>query len=247
VKSIEIVTHAWAGRYAHYGYALTYQLSSLILHPHKSHVTVTVCYNPVDKIVCDVLGFFENKFNPAKVKLHTIPCTLPNLGRRAIGRNVAAITATGDIVWFTDCDYVFGEDCLDALAEVTWPSFAPMVFPKTVLIHRDHATGDVALAKAAKPCLINVEPDDFIPKKYSRAIGGVQIVKGDFAREHGYIPDNKRRQTPYHHERGFDQCRCDLAYRRFVASKGSILPITLPHCYRLRHSQTTHHDFRKSN
>ena len=240
MKSIEIVTHAWAGRYAHYGYALTYQLSSLVLHPSKSLVTVTVCYNPQDKIVRDVLCFFRGMLG--KIRINPLGFTLPQLGRRSIGRNIAAIESKADIVWFTDCDYVFGEGCLDALVDLTWPDFAPMVFPKYVQIHTDWATGDVALAKAVEPCLVDVDEAEFVPKKYSRAIGGVQIVKGDFAREHGYIPDNKRWQKPYDHPRGFDQCRCDKPYRRFAASKGSILPINLPNLFRLRHTQTTHHD-----
>ena len=240
MKNIDIVTHAWAGRYAHYAYALNYQLSSLVLHPSKHLSSMVVCCNKDDRLVNDVLQFFSDK-----LPLNVMAMELPELGRRSIGRNKAALSTSADAVWFTDCDHVFHEGCLDHAANVLWPDWAPMVFANRIMIHRDWITGDAALAKAAHPCVVDINPSEFIEKKYNRAIGGVQIVQGDFAREHGYLRDNPRWQSPYTGIRGFDSCTCDKAYRRFISEQGprnAVLPITPPGLYRLRHTQTTHHD-----
>jgi len=238
MKTIEIVTHCWAGRYAHYAYALTYQLSSLVLHPSRNLFQVTVCCCDEDNLVSDVLDFFWDKL---RLNVHDVE--LPQLGRRSIGRNEAALNTSADIVWFTDCDHVFGEGCLNDLAKMNWPEWAPMIFPKTIQIHKDWNTGDRTLSKAVNPVLVDVDPSEFTPKKYNRAIGGVQIVCGDYCREHGYLADSDRWQKPYMGARGFDSCKCDRAFRRAIEDHGgSIIPIELPNLFRLRHTQTTHHD-----
>ena len=240
MKSIEIVTHAWAGRYTHYAYALDYQLSSLVLHPSKHLSSVVVCCNGEDKLVNDILRFFSSR-----LPLSVMIMELPELGRRSIGRNRAALNTSADIIWFTDCDHIFHEGCLDHVANVSWPDWAPMVFASRIMIHRDWMTGDVALAKAVRPKLLDIDPSEFIPMKYNRAIGGVQIVQGNYAREHGYLRDSPRWQSPYTGLRGFDSCTCDKAFRRFIQERpecNSIIPVNIPGLYRLRHTQTTHHD-----
>ena len=240
MRSIEIVTHCWAGRYAHYAHSLTYQLSSLVLHRSSAPVLVALCFDPQDSLVSGVIDFFRGE-----VDFKLFPMKVSDLGRRSIGRNKAALETQADVVWFTDCDHVFHDGCLDHLADLLWPEWAPMVYAKTIMIHKDWATGDAALVKARVPTLVNIDPNEFMPKRYNKAIGGVQIVRGDFAREHGYLRDIPRWQRPYHGDRQFDSCVCDKAYRRFIQDRrteNSILPIDLPGLYRLRHTQTTHHD-----
>ena len=240
MKTIEIVTHCWAGRYAHYAYALNYQLSSLVLHPSEHLSKVTICCCNTDRLVDYVLQFFFDKL-PLKI----IPMKLSMLGRRSIGRNMAALSTSADIIWHTDCDHIFHEGCLDYVATVAWPNWAPMIFARQIMIHQDWITGDVALAKSVRPCVIDIDPSEFVHKKYNRAIGGVQIVQGDYAREYGYLRDNPRWQSPYTGLRGFDSCTCDKAYRRFIQERpenNTIIPVNIPGLYRLRHTQTTHHD-----
>jgi hypothetical protein len=241
MKTVEIVTHCWAGRYEHYALALRYQLASLVLHrPEKCAVIVSVCRSPDDELTEKVLNWFDVFTD---LDLQVFDFFLPELGRRAIGRNQVAMASKADIVWFTDCDHVFGSGCLDALAELSWPSWAPMVFPSKIQIHRDHETGDRSLARAKVEDLPCVVSEEFEPKRYKRAIGGVQIVRGDYAREHGFLNSSRRWQQAYQGDRGFDSCRCDKAYRRFITDRGeSIIPVGLPNLFRLRHTETTHHD-----
>ncbi len=77
-----------------------------------------------------------------------------------------------------------------------------------------------------------INPDDFMPSKH-RAIGGLQIVPGDVAREFGYCKDTKW-QSPVTNETWQDT-RGDRAFRGILGTKG--LPIHLPNLYRIR--QTT--------
>jgi hypothetical protein len=156
---------------------------------------------------------------------------------RAIGRNIAATTTEADIVWFADIDQAYRENVLDDLCELEWPINSVMVYPKYIQIHTRHRVGDRAIRRIKGPCIQDVSPDEFKVKSYGNAIGGVQIVQGDFAREHGYIPNHSKYQTPvpnpFHRK-----CKDDVAYRRVCGRIGEITQ--LPHLigmYRLRHSK----------
>jgi len=241
---IEIVSHAWARDLPHYAHALRYQLSSIALHPPLNcHVLVTVCYCPEDHETSNVLSWFADGSRRSLIR--PLAFSRKQLGRRSIGRNVAALSSKADVVWFSDVDQVFYEGCLDRLVlrdlVGVWSDNVVMIYPKEIMIHQDHKTGDRALARAtATSRLLDIDPEEFIPKKYNRAIGGVQIVRGDFAREHGYLKDNPRWQKERKDGKMFGDFRDDLAYRRYCRKIGRIQGVRLEGMYRLRHTQKTH-------
>ncbi len=238
MTKINIVTHCWAGKYKHYAAALQYQLDSLMLNSlRQSDISVTLCCDPSDELTMTVAQHFL--FSGLEFRV----CYLdpPRLGRRSIGRNAAALATDADIVWFTDVDHVFGKRCLDELARLEWPSGATMIFPKKIKIHQDHVTGDKALDFDVRSSESRyIDPSEFIDKGYNRAIGGVQIVKGGFAREHGYLNNESKWQRPRSDGKPFGDFRDDIAYRKFCLKHGRIVPVDLPGVYRLRHSTTTY-------
>ncbi len=232
---LELVTHCYAMEYPHYAALLNYQLSSLVLHPPKCHVSIVVCYILKDTATHGVINHFCGYTN---LDISVITLTEREIGRRAIGRNIAASSTKADVMWFTDVDHVFIE-CLDDLMSREWVDGSTMLFPRIIQIQASHALGDMYIKRAigvAKPHDINQK--EFIAKKYRRAIGGVQIVRGDFAREHGYLKTFKKWQNPT--DTPFKEFRDDIAYRNFCLRFGNITAIDLPGMYRLRHTQTTH-------
>jgi len=236
---IEIVSHCYAGHYEHYASALVYSLSSLILHPPKEcKVITTVCYDPTDELTWRILEWFSEPLANAGILQTYILLDLPHLGRRAIGRNIAAKASTADIVWFADVDQTYQDNILDRLVNLWWSKDAVMIFPGQIMIHKDHATGDKATKLVnGKPQLIDIDKTEFITKNYNRAIGGVQIVKGDFARKYGYLDNGPVWQKPVDR---FKQCKCDIAYRQFCKEHGRIAKANLPGLYRIRHTEAAH-------
>jgi len=233
-KTIEIVSHCYAGIHSQYAAALCYQLSSFCFcKPSSCNVLATVCYLESDRATVDVLDFFSKR-------LDLNPICLPDvgsLGRRSIGRNKAALQSKADIVWFADVDQVYW-GCLDLLADYSWPDDVTMIYPQAIHVHRDHAIGDEALKLVKKPQLIKPNLLEFGERGYRKAIGGVQIVKGDFARTHGYLNEHKKWQRPV--DIPFGNFRDDIAYRQFVKLRGKIIGVDLPGMLRLRHTRTTY-------
>ena len=225
-KSILIVTHCWAEQLPHYAAFLRYQLESLAHCP--SSPEVAVCFSVRDKLTCDVMQEFASRLT-----IHSYALASDELGRRSIGRNLAAHDCQTSLVWFTDVDYLFGRGCLTTLASLQWSDQWSMVYPRSILINRTHAIGDRYAMRRCK-----IDPDDFETKVYSRAIGGVQIVQGDIARRYGYLDGKNRWQQPV--EKPFGDFKDDLAFRGRMAELGEIEPILLPNLYRLRHSTTTY-------
>ena len=234
---IEIVTHCFAGQLGHYAQHLKFQLTSLLDNPPPCPVRAVVCCCPADVVTMEVVRAFETPVAPV-VSMHF---DLPWLGRRSIGRNAAALNTAADLVWFCDVDHVFGPGCLASLWE-QWRAMDPkpaMVWPHHIKIHRDHATGDAATARAAGEMLARIDPAEFVDKSYNRAIGGIQIVAGDFARKWGYLPTGPY-QEPRRDDRPFGDFRDDIAYRNFVKLHGEVRRIELPNLFRIRHSTKTH-------
>jgi len=164
------------------------------------------------------------------------------LGRRCIGRNLAARESEdADLVWFTDTDYVF-RGCLDRLLELEWPSGASLIYPTSLRVHRDCEEGDVFLRQwDGHVGLADMDVSDFIWTGYGKAIGGIQIVKGEFARRHGYL-DDSRWQRPRMDGRMFGDFRDDVIYRRYVERYGAIVPVSSigEGLFRIRHTQKSY-------
>jgi len=259
---IEVVSHCYAVKCPLFANALQYQISSLFLHqPRTCHVTLNVFYDPQDVKTMEVIMWgLEYKFERAKElpRVTLMASSLPAnmLGRRCIGRNIVAKQSVADLVWFTDCDHVFAEGAFDRLAAMPWPveddpmegrgcpvgSVVPasMIYPRNIMISKDHATGDAELLKAESCRTIDFDYPIYVPKQYNRAIGGVQIVRGDFARKHGYLNDSPEWQKPT--ETPFGDFRDDVAYRKFASMFGPIVGVDFPGVFRIRHSSTTYQE-----
>ncbi len=223
---VEIVSHCYSGPGGQYAHFLRFQLDSLFrFPPRRVEAVLTVVYPDDDRSAHDVL---EEYRWPAERALRLRPCPRPRLQalKRPIGRNERALATRADVIWFTDCDYAFGPDCLDSLAELQG---GPLWFPRSTLICRDHATGDAYLSRVPP-----IDTSDFVPKPERKAIGGIQIVPGDVARKFGYAQD-RRSQRPA--SPGTDTVvgfEADARFRRSLGTEGA--PADIPNCYRIRHS-----------
>lgn len=225
---LELVSHCW-----HYSRPLIFQLSSLFLYPPRSlQVTMTVVHSPSDANTVAVLHYFASIPTPAHVVLRPWPLADELVTRRMIGRNQVALATEADWIWFTDCDYVFREGCLDAIGAWEPASGRQLFFPQSVHQSRDHASGDRELDRVfAAPSVMDITPSEYEPKQYSRAIGGVQVVSGALARELGYCRDSRFQLVP---SAAWVPTKDDIWFRRVVGTPGKPMPV--PNLYRIRHS-----------
>lgn len=225
---IEIVTHCYR-----YATLLRHQLSSLVLHPPPEGVslTATICHTPEDEETAKALAWFGTLSVPG-VTWNWLPLPQAELCRRSIGRNRAALVTQADWVWFCDADYWFTTACWEAfrqLHDVT----EPLVFPRVVNGHCSHELGDERIRQAREADgLVSVAVSEFEPERMRRAIGGIQIVRGDYCREHGYLKDSRRAQQP---RAEWKRAHEDVWFRRKVGSAGRAVDI--PAVYRIRHGQ----------
>ena len=106
---LHIVSHCYAVELQQYATALKYQLSSLVIYPPKIRTVIEVCCVDEDRKTTDVLDWFICNTN-----LHIIftRLSLPDIYRRGIGRNLAALSSHAELVWFTEVDHIFGEYCI---------------------------------------------------------------------------------------------------------------------------------------
>lgn len=232
MRKIELVTHCFR-----YSRVLNYQLASIKANPPESaQVTVTIFGAEDDKPTRDVIRYWWEQCKSLWPDVMIRPIQilpLPLLLRRAIGRNYAALNTKADLVWFLDCDLVFGPGCLETLATIDLPD-DKLFYPRTTLIQNTHALGDeYALRAAAGPGIYPFNPADFHPEQH-RGIGGAQIVPGDVAREYGYCRDDPKRLAPVT-DGQWKVTRGDVTFRKILGTKGS--PIDLPNLYRIRQTR----------
>lgn len=234
--SVLLVTHCYAAKHSQYANLLKLQLSSLVLDPPRIPVTAAVCYSPEDTATVKVLDLFSSVTNLQKFPL-------PNrlLFRRCVGRNLVARASTEDIVWFTDVDYCFTSQCLNSIGRiVSQRTFKDLLlYPKFINISKTHELGEVQIHRASQQDLVQLDPDEFEPKKYMSPVGGVQIVRGSTAREWGYLDQTKWQYFTDSNE-PFPDFRDDGAYRRFLEEKGRVQSIFVEGVYRIRHGVKTH-------
>lgn len=225
---LEIVSHCWR-----YSWVLTYQLSSLLLHPPDGvRLQMTVFYSPEDEPTSRVLQFFGGQSHPS-ITWDWRPLRRELLFRRAVGRNQAALATRAHWIWFTDCDQVFHRGCLDSLPSILAGHDGPLVFPREV-----HCTELLGLddplfrAVADGPSLVDIDLRRFSPVTHTRAVGALQIVRGDVAREMGYCKDIRFYQEPLTHwQKTFE----DRTFRWLLGTQGE--PIHLPGLYRIEHAR----------
>jgi len=258
---VKVVSHCYAAELPQYAAMLVYQVSSLVLHKPKScRVTLSICvwgekntsdvplfgnrYRVADPNVAKILPWVKKILMENDIFWEICYLKKDEIGRRCIGRNCLA-SSYADFIWFADVDHMFRDGILDRLVEIPWPSGASMIYPREIMIHRDWITGDkrTSAVDLNNPQLVDIDPPEFVPKRYRQAIGGVQIVRGDFARKHGYLNDDKQWQRPS--EKPFGNFRDDVAYRRFCVEHGPIVGVDLPGVFRLRHTRTTYQEDKK--
>ena len=232
-----VVTHCYAKSLPHYAALLRYHLSGFLLHPPKSgEVSVDVHTTKDDIATVRVLEDFMGLHSDADM-FRGVFMDDACVGRRAIGRNFSALKSAADWVIFTDVDHVWQGEALDRIGKVVQLPTNAMHFPPEILIAKDHDVGDQIWRKEG--LLLDVDPSLFIPKFYNRAIGGVQIVTGDFARRHGYL--NNTHWTSPTSRKPFADFRDDIAYRKFCEIAGDTVKIDkIKGIYRIRHSATSY-------
>ena len=223
---LEVVSHCW-----HYAHFLAYQLSSLVHFPPSDlHVTMTVCYCPEDKGTSRLLAYFGQMEVP-NVTWNWVAYRKEELFRRGIGRNHAALNTRADWVWFTDCDLMFREGCLDALSEALQGRRDALVFPTeercTELLREDNP---MLQQGAGEPSLVDVDDTAFTARFPSRATGPLQIAHGDVCRAVGYCRSLHLYQTPSEH---WCKAHEDRAFRWLLRTQGN--PVRVPGVYRIRH------------
>ncbi len=190
-ETIEIVSHCW-----NYAHLLQYQIQSLIENePADVRVIYTVFYAPEDAKTTKLLKSTE-KNRLKNIDWNFIPLDVPDLMRRAIGRNKAAKSTVADWIWFTDCDLLFGKDTFPSLVEELTGQDNILVFPETVLRTSLLDKNDELLCAerfSASDCM---ERDCVKSHQFEKATGPVQIVRGDVARKYGYCDQIRCYQQP---------------------------------------------------
>lgn len=231
----ELVTHCWAERLPMYATLLRAQLSSLVVHQPNIMCQVTVCHSDTDQRTKEVVQYFKSK-----LLLKSIELPNPQIWRRAIGRNKAALESKAELVWFTDCDHLFFKGCLDQiwqhLNSKTFVGDPGLIWPSSYMANADKSHIDLFLQEHENHggVVIPIIPGgQWYVHRLTRAIGGVQIVTGDFARHHGYLNGTKW-QKPV--DRPFPDFKDDIIFRTFALRTGNcrIEPNGL---YRLRHTE----------
>lgn len=223
---IEIVSHCWQ-----YGHLLAYQLSSLVVYPPQlAEVTMTVYHAAEDSRTVALLRNFGTQSVP-NVTWNWRSLPRQSLFRRAIGRNEAALATRADWIWFTDCDLVFHDGCLDGLAEVLQGRRDALVYPRTEhctsLLAADNPLLNVNPASAG---LVEIDTSAFTERTRTRATGPLQITHGDVARACGYC-----NSLAYYQQPSETWCKAyeDRAFRWLLGTRGT--PVDVPGVYRIRH------------
>jgi len=223
---LHIVSHCW--QYAHLS---VYQLSSLVNYPPENlDLTYTLYFAEEDKATATLIKTFGEKKIP-NVKWQWKPMSRPELFRRAIGRNQAALSTDADWIWFADCDLIFHKGCLDSVAAALQTERTRLAFPAseriTELLPADHPLVNLA---TENPVVVDIDPEMFRDGEIHKAKGAFQIVHGDVARKCGYCKDLKHYQQPTSRWRKTFE---DTAFRRLIADEGKAIPVIGLH--RIRH------------
>jgi hypothetical protein len=232
--SLELVAHCW-----HYPRLACLFLSALALNPPRTcRAIVTICHAPPadDPATWRMLAYFAGAAVD-NVRWNWLQLPAPEICRRAIGRNRAALASRADFVLFGDIDYIFGAGALDAAAAAMPAACANgprLMFPREILASAEHVDGDAEIARVdpAAPALVDLAPERYVPVRRTRGIGGCQYVTGDFARKRGYLSDSRRFQRP---SGVWVRTTCDTAFRRWAGLDS--VPIEMPGVYRVRHSK----------
>ncbi len=224
--SLEIVSHCW--KYDHF---LIFQLSSLVLFPPQDiDVRMTVFYSREDDNTSSLLDFYKSIKVPG-VEWNWQELPRQKLFRRSIGRNIAALNTAADWVWFTDCDLLFREKCLDTLAELLQGQRDALFFPDEERC-TELLTSNSSIMQAGEETqkVRDIDTSYFVRMFPGKATGPLQIAHGDVCRAVGYC-----RHIDVYQQPSAVWCKAheDRAFRWLLRSDGIGLPV--PGVYRIRH------------
>lgn len=223
--SLDLVSHCWQ-----YSNMLVYQLSSFVNHPPKDiSLTVTVFYSEEDEATTKTLEHF-GKIDVPNVSWNWQATEKQKLFRRGIGRNAAALSSQADWLWFTDCDIIFHENCLDSLAKQLQGKTDSLFFPKEIQVTDMLEENDPLLQANAQPQVVEIDTSSFKSHARSKAIGPYQIVHGDIARAIGYCDNIRIFQTESDRWRKTYE---DTAFRWLLGTDGT--PIEIDNVFQIRH------------
>ncbi|PID60370.1 MAG: glycosyl transferase [Gammaproteobacteria bacterium] len=227
---LEIVAHCWQ-----YSHLWTYQLSSLLNHtPGKVSLTYTLYHAAEDAGTRALIDALEARESQRASGINWQWRELPReqLMRRAIGRHDAATRTRAEWVWFTDCDLIFHDNCLDSLAEALAGRRARLVFPAGEFITAELLPADHPWLHRGEPEHLPVDIDTslFIPNPIAKAKGAFQIVHGDVCRRSGYCGNIRPYQTP---TAAWRKTFEDTAFRNLIGDQGE--PVNVESLYRIRH------------
>ena len=222
--SLELVSHCW-----NYSHLLECQLGSLVAHPPREvDVQMTVYFSREDARTTRLLERTAERQVPG-VRWRWRELPKGQLFRRSIGRNDAALRTTADWVWFTDCDVLFTEGCLDGLAASLQGRTDRLVHPATEWL--TPLLPDEAIQGGSEPELRDVTDGlELAEVPVTRAKGPLQITHGDVARAAGYCRDVSAYQRA---EPRFAKCHEDTAFRWLLGTPG--VPVEVHGVTRIRH------------
>jgi len=232
MNSINIITHCWALHLPQYATMLRCQLASIVHHQPSCKVTVHVCYAAADHLTRDVIAL-ATLWQTTTFRVVGYEMPPEKLMRRGIGRNELALANTADVVWFTDCDYMFGEGCLDTLAAT--PNPKTLSYPLFTLSHAAADEGQAyitAVDRMGDDACPEIVKEGFVQFKNTKAFGGIMIVN-KFAARMGFARDDMARRGPVK-DGEWPRTYCDvLARRAWGCYRGA--KIILPELYRISH------------
>lgn len=233
---IEIVTHCWR-----YWRCLTYQALTLVNRPPTDDIEVVlhVFAGKGDEATKQRIQELKSVKWPQNTHLLATYLTRRRLFRRAIGRNMAALNTTADVVWFTDCDFLIHGSTLNDLAMVFRCTEASFVHPARMIGTTFEKGGELIQSASHWPFIYSVDRCDFnVPQNIPRAIGATQILSGDLCREMGYLKGFRRWQSP--RKRWGKTCD-DVAFRKHLSRSGiRAKRIQLRDVLRVRHATKGH-------
>jgi hypothetical protein len=209
---------------------LAYQLSSLVRYPPTRLKAVVTVFHAEEDTGTRRLLEFIGQHQVANVQWNWQALPPPQLFRRGIGRNRAALSTRADWIWMTDCDIVFHEGCLDSLADQLRGRRDILLFPRQERTTTMLADASAMLQKGRQAQLVDIDTHEFTLHSRDRAKGAYQIIHGDVARAIGYCDGISLYQTPSDH-----WCKCyeDRAFRWLVGTHGT--PIEVAGVYQIRH------------
>jgi len=222
--NLQIVSHCW--QYAH---MLNFQLSALVNYPPTELlVTYTLYHSGEDTELKKLISRYDAIQVP-NVTWNWMEVPKEQLFRRAIGRNQAALNTEADWIWFSDCDLIFHESCLDSLARELDDRQQRMVFPRQEFI-TDLLDASHPMLNQNNESLVDIDTTLFETNDIHKAKGAFQIVHGDVARACGYCRSVKLYQQPMNH---WSKTYEDSMFRCLIDSEGE--PVDVKGLYRIRH------------